>query len=256
MVTDNDDITRGRGPATSERFYSFAISDDEDGRPVGEVHKRQKIDKRIPMSREPQIQKELMPNAAADAFRAPQPDREDMFLSQELMRDLTQSPSTLRDTPIDLNSYDPDKGLSDQDLYNLPPALQLPTNPKPKYFPTNLAGMATTATPRRRNRKTFDEDEEEALIKGYKEFKTEANVWVCIKDKYKGIFKDRTPVDLKDKWRNIKRKVQKEGKKLDDTIMETSEENPNEKEGEKEKGTEKEIVKEKPKARRKPAEDE
>jgi len=158
----------------------------------------------------------------------PLPDREIMFLSQELVHDLTQPASQLRDTPIDLNSYDPDKGLSDQDLYNLPPALQLPTNPKPKYFPT-LTGM-TTATPRRRKRKTFDPDEEDALVKGYKEFKDSANVWVCIKDKYKGIFKDRTPVDLKDKWRNIKLKVQKSGQKVADRKLDADDNTENDKE--------------------------
>lgn len=55
--------------------------------------------------------------------------------------------------------------------------------------------------PLRRKRKPWSNVEEDTLRAGVKKYG--AGNWKFILIKYKDIFDDRTPVDLKDKWRNL-----------------------------------------------------
>lgn len=60
-------------------------------------------------------------------------------------------------------------------------------------------------------RRPFSEDEENALIKGVQRFGE--GKWALILKEYKSHFIERTGVNLKDKWRNIKKKASKENDK-------------------------------------------
>lgn len=68
--------------------------------------------------------------------------------------------------------------------------------------------MAGRGGQRKRKRKRWSADEEQALLDGYAEFSDEPNVWVLIKAKHADVLRARSNVDLKDKHRNL----QKSGK--------------------------------------------
>lgn len=55
----------------------------------------------------------------------------------------------------------------------------------------------------RGKRKRWSNEEVDALLKGHREFEAHPNIWVMIQNKYNPILRDRTNVDLKDKYRNL-----------------------------------------------------
>ncbi|ETM02295.1 hypothetical protein, variant 2 [Phytophthora nicotianae P10297] len=57
----------------------------------------------------------------------------------------------------------------------------------------------------RRKRVRWSEEEEAALIMGYRLYESYSNVWVLIKSKFPEVLRHRSNVDLKDKYRNLVR---------------------------------------------------
>ncbi|KAI9993628.1 hypothetical protein PInf_015913 [Phytophthora infestans] len=57
----------------------------------------------------------------------------------------------------------------------------------------------------RRKRVRWSEEEEAALIEGYRLYESYSNVWVLIKSKFPDVLHHRSNVDLKDKYRNLVR---------------------------------------------------
>ncbi|CAI5732515.1 unnamed protein product [Peronospora destructor] len=57
----------------------------------------------------------------------------------------------------------------------------------------------------RRKRVRWSAEEEAALIEGYRLYESYSNVWVLIKTKYPDVLRNRSNVDLKDKYRNLVR---------------------------------------------------
>lgn len=64
---------------------------------------------------------------------------------------------------------------------------------------------APTGIKRKRKRKLWSQDEVAALESGYTEFGDQPNVWVLIKAKHAEVLSGRTNVDLKDKYRNLRK---------------------------------------------------
>jgi len=66
----------------------------------------------------------------------------------------------------------------------------------------------------RKMRQRWTAEEEDCLRKGMAEFnppgKEGPTDWISILDKYDTVMIDRTSMDLKDKWRNMKKKMDKE----------------------------------------------
>ena len=57
----------------------------------------------------------------------------------------------------------------------------------------------------RRKRVRWSAEEEAALIEGYRLYESYSNVWMLIKTKYPDVLRNRSNVDLKDKYRNLVR---------------------------------------------------
>ena len=64
---------------------------------------------------------------------------------------------------------------------------------------------ATWCPTGRRKRVRWSAEEEEALIEGYRLYHKFSNVWKLIKAKFPDVLRNRSNVDLKDKFRNLKR---------------------------------------------------
>ncbi|KAF4318746.1 hypothetical protein JM18_005195 [Phytophthora kernoviae] len=58
---------------------------------------------------------------------------------------------------------------------------------------------------KRKARKRWSTEEEEALLEGYRLYGSYKNVWVLIKTRFPGVLQNRSNVDLKDKYRNMLR---------------------------------------------------
>ncbi|GMF38184.1 unnamed protein product [Phytophthora fragariaefolia] len=70
--------------------------------------------------------------------------------------------------------------------------------------PAANAGASGRPVPRRKPVR-WSADEEAALIEGYRLYEKYSNVWMLIKMKFPGVLRNRSNVDLKDKYRNLVR---------------------------------------------------
>lgn len=55
----------------------------------------------------------------------------------------------------------------------------------------------------RPKRKRWQQVEVDALVRGFNEFRSHPNVWILIKIKYARELRQRSNIDLKDKYRNL-----------------------------------------------------
>uniref|UniRef100_A0AAV1V9M8 Myb-like domain-containing protein n=1 Tax=Peronospora matthiolae TaxID=2874970 RepID=A0AAV1V9M8_9STRA len=68
-----------------------------------------------------------------------------------------------------------------------------------------ITSEATDCSTGRRKRVRWSTEEEEALIEGYRLYHKFSNVWMLIKTKFPDVLRNRSNVDLKDKFRNLRR---------------------------------------------------
>uniref|UniRef100_M4BRG2 Myb-like domain-containing protein n=1 Tax=Hyaloperonospora arabidopsidis (strain Emoy2) TaxID=559515 RepID=M4BRG2_HYAAE len=68
-----------------------------------------------------------------------------------------------------------------------------------------ISSEATDRSTGRRKRVRWSTEEEEALIEGYRLYHKFSNVWMLIKTKFPDVLRNRSNVDLKDKFRNLRR---------------------------------------------------